>query len=164
MIKDGWHGYTCSMFLIGEVTPYAKRLCELTYVAMWKGIEKVKPGARLGDIGHAIQRFGEGQGLSIVREFCGHGIGSVFHEEPQVLHYGQPHTGELLQTGMIFTIEPMINQVKRDIKEMGDGWTIVTKDRSLSAQWEHTVLVTETGYEILTQSAGTPPAPAGLGV
>ena len=163
VIKDGWHGDTSRMFLIGEVTPFAKRLCELTYVAMWKGIEKVKPGARLGDIGHAIQRFAEGQGLSVVREFCGHGIGSVFHEEPQVLHYGTPNTGELLQAGMIFTIEPMINQGKRDIKEMGDGWTIVTKDRSLSAQWEHTVLVTETGYEILTQSAGTPSVPGDIG-
>ena len=137
---------------------------------MWKGIEIVKPGARLGDIGHAIQTFAENAGYSVVREYCGHGIGRKFHEDPQVLHYGRPNTGVELVPGMIFTIEPMINMGKREIKEGRkgkgpyDGWTIVTKDRSLSAQWEHTVLVTETGYEILTQSAGTPPAPAGLGV
>jgi methionyl aminopeptidase len=113
----------------------------------------------LGDIGAAIQRFAEGQGLSIVREYCGHGIGDTFHDEPQVLHYGTPGTGPVLQAGMVFTIEPMVNQGKRDIKAMADGWTVVTKDRSLSAQWEHTVLVTETGYEILTQSAGTPARP-----
>jgi methionyl aminopeptidase len=159
VIKDGWFGDTSRMFMVGPVTPYAKRLCELTYQAMWKGIEKVRAGAHLGDIGAAIQRFAEGQGLSIVREYCGHGIGDTFHDEPQVLHYGTPGTGPVLQAGMVFTIEPMVNQGKRDIKAMADGWTVVTKDRSLSAQWEHTVLVTETGYEILTQSAGTPARP-----
>ena len=159
VIKDGWFGDTSRMFMVGQVSPYAKRLCELTYQAMWKGIEKVKAGARLGDIGAAIQRFAEGQGLSIVREYCGHGIGDTFHDEPQVLHYGTPGTGPVLQAGMVFTIEPMVNQGKRDIKAMADGWTVVTKDRSLSAQWEHTVLVTETGFEILTQSAGTPAQP-----
>jgi methionyl aminopeptidase len=159
VIKDGWYGDTSRMFMVGQVTPYAKRLCELTYQAMWKGIEKVKAGAHLGDIGAAIQRFAEGQGLSIVREYCGHGIGDTFHDEPQVLHYGTPGTGPVLQAGMVFTIEPMVNQGKREIKAMADGWTVVTKDRSLSAQWEHTVLVTETGYEILTQSAGTPAKP-----
>ena len=161
VIKDGWHGDTSRMFLIGECSIAAKRLVSTTYDAMWKGIEMVRPGARLGDIGHAIQKFAEGLGFSIVREFCGHGIGQRFHEEPQVLHYGKPGTLEELKTGMIFTIEPMINAGKRDIKEaLNDGWTIVTKDRSLSAQWEHTVLVTETGYEVLTLSAGSPATPA----
>ncbi len=160
VIKNGWHGDTSRMFLVGETSIAAKRLCALTYEAMWKGIEVVKPGARLGDIGHAIQRFAEAAGYSVVREFCGHGIGQKFHEDPQVLHYGKPGTGMELQPGMVFTIEPMINQGKREIKEMGDGWTIVTKDRSLSAQWEHTVVCTETGYEVLTLSAGSPPIPA----
>jgi methionyl aminopeptidase len=161
VIKDGWHGDTSRMFLIGECSIAAKRLCRITYEAMWHGIAKVKPGARLGDIGHAIQVFAEKQGMSIVREFCGHGIGQVFHEEPQVLHYGRPGTLELLLPGMVFTIEPMINLGKRDIKDgpEKDGWTIVTRDHSLSAQWEHTVLVTETGYEVLTVSAGSPPIP-----
>jgi hypothetical protein len=127
---------------------------------MWHGIVRVKPGARLGDIGFAIQKFAESNGYSVVREFCGHGIGKVFHEEPQVLHYGKPGTLEELKPGMTFTIEPMINAGRKDIKEMGDGWTIVTKDHSLSAQWEHTILVTETGYEVLTLSAGSPPPPA----
>jgi methionyl aminopeptidase len=127
---------------------------------MWLGIAKVKPGNRLGDIGHAIQQHAEKHGYSVVREFCGHGVGRVFHEEPQVLHYGRPGTGEELVPGMIFTIEPMINAGRREIREMPDGWTIKTKDRSLSAQWEHTVLVTETGYEVLTVSAGMPPPPA----
>ncbi len=127
---------------------------------MWHGIVQVRPGARLGDIGWAIQKFAEAQGYSVVREFCGHGIGKVFHEEPQVLHYGKPGTLEELEPGMTFTIEPMINAGRRDIKEMGDGWTIVTKDHSLSAQWEHTILVTETGYEVLTLSAGSPKPPA----
>ena len=160
VIKDGWHGDTSRMFVVGEGSIAAKRLCQLTYEAMWKGIVKVRPGARLGDIGHAIQTFAEGHGLSVVREFCGHGIGRKFHEEPQVLHYGRPGTLDKLEPGMIFTIEPMINAGRREIKESGDGWTIVTKDRSLSAQWEHTVLVTETGYEVLTLSAGSPPIPA----
>jgi methionyl aminopeptidase len=160
VIKDGWHGDTSRMFIVGEASIAAKRLCAITYEAMWHGIAQVKPGVRLGDIGWAIQKFAENLGFSIVREFCGHGIGQVFHEEPQVLHYGKPGTLEELKAGMTFTIEPMINAGKRDIKEMGDGWTIVTKDRSLSAQWEHTILVTETGYEVLTLSAGSPPVPA----
>jgi methionyl aminopeptidase len=160
VIKDGWHGDTSRMFIVGEGSIAAKRLCSMTYDAMWKGIVKVKPGARLGDIGHSIQTFAENAGFSIVREFCGHGIGSKFHEEPQVLHYGRPGTLEELVPGMVFTIEPMINAGRRDIRETGDGWTIVTRDRSLSAQWEHTVLVTETGYEVLTLSAGSPPLPA----
>jgi len=159
VIKDGWFGDTSRMFLVGECSIQAKRLTAVTYEAMWKGIEQVKPGAHLGDIGHAIQKFAEGLGFSIVREFCGHGIGQKFHEDPQVLHYGKPGTLLELKPGMIFTIEPMINVGKRDIKEMNDGWTIVTKDRSLSAQWEHTVLVTETGYEVLSLSAGSPPVP-----
>ena len=136
-----------------------KRLCQLTYDAMWHGIVKVKPGTRLGDIGFAIQRFAEGHGFSVVREFCGHGIGEKFHEDPQVLHYGKPGTLEELQAGMTFTIEPMINAGRRDIKELGDGWTIVTRDHSLSAQWEHTILVTPTGYEVLTLSEGSPALP-----
>ncbi|MFM2068708.1 MAG: type methionyl aminopeptidase [Pseudomonadota bacterium] len=159
VIKNGWHGDTSRMFIVGEGSIAAKRLCSLTYDAMWKGIAKVRPGIKLGDIGHAIQTFVEHQGLSVVREFCGHGIGRKFHEEPQVLHYGRPGTLEALTPGMCFTIEPMVNAGRRDIKEAGDGWTIVTKDRSLSAQWEHTVLVTETGYEVLTLSAGSPPPP-----
>ena len=159
VIKDGWHGDTSRMFVVGEGSIAAKRLCSLTYEAMWKGIVMVKPGARLGDIGHQIQKFAESQGFSVVREFCGHGIGRKFHEEPQVLHYGKPGTLDELKAGMTFTIEPMINAGKRDIRETGDGWTIVTRDRSLSAQWEHTVLVTESGYEVLTLSAGSPPPP-----
>ena len=160
VIKDGWHGDTSRMFVVGEGSIAAKRLCQITYEAMWKGIQKVKPGARLGDIGHAIQTFAESQGFSVVREFCGHGIGRKFHEEPQVLHYGRPGTLEELVPGMVFTIEPMINAGRREIRELGDGWTIVTKDRSLSAQWEHTIAVTETGYDILTLSAGSPAPPA----
>ncbi len=165
IIKDGWHGDNSRMFVVGEGTIAAKRLCHLTFDAMWKGICMVKPGARLGDVGHAIQKFAEGAGYSVVREFCGHGVGARFHEEPQVLHYGRPGTLEELRPGMIFTIEPMINIGRREIKEDRranrpyDGWTIVTRDRSLSAQWEHTVLVTESGYEVLTVSAGSPPAP-----
>ncbi|HSH72774.1 MAG TPA: type I methionyl aminopeptidase [Methylophilaceae bacterium] len=160
VIKDGYHGDTSRMFYVGEPSIQAKRLCEITYDCMWIGISKVKPGATLGDIGHFIQVHAEKNGFSVVREFCGHGIGKKFHEDPQVLHYGKPGTGMKLQAGMIFTIEPMINAGKRDIKQLGDGWTIVTKDHSLSAQWEHTVLVTETGYEVLTVSAGTPATPS----
>ncbi|EHR71095.1 methionine aminopeptidase, type I [Burkholderiales bacterium JOSHI_001] len=163
VIKDGWHGDTSRMFVVGEGSIAAKRLCSITYEAMWKGIVKVKPGARLGDVGHAIQMFAESQGFSIVREFCGHGIGRKFHEEPQVLHYGRPGTLDELVPGMVFTIEPMINAGRRDIRELGDGWTIVTRDKSLSAQWEHTVVVTDTGYEVLTLSAGSPPPPAFVG-
>jgi methionyl aminopeptidase len=161
-IKDGWHGDSSRMFLVGEVSIAAKRLCQVTYEAMWQGIMRVKPGIRLGDIGFAIQTFTEKHGFSVVREFCGHGIGAKFHEDPQVLHYGRPGTLEELKPGMIFTIEPMINIGKRDIKDgpEKDGWSIVTRDHSLSAQWEHTVLVTETGYEVLTLSAGSPAIPA----
>lgn len=163
VIKDGWYGDNSRMFLIGgeaACSVAARRLCQVTYEAMWKGIEMVRPGARLGDIGHAIQTFAEANGYTVVREFCGHGIGQRFHEEPQVLHYGRPGTLEELKPGMTFTIEPMINAGRRDIREMGDGWTIVTRDRSLSAQWEHTVLVTPAGYEVLTLSAGSPQLPS----
>lgn len=159
VIKDGYHGDTSRMFHVGETSIQAKRLSEITYKAMWLGINTVKPGATLGDIGHAIQTFAEKSGYSVVREFCGHGIGKKFHEDPQVLHYGKPGTGVVLKEGMIFTIEPMINAGKRDIKHMPDGWTVVTKDRSLSAQWEHTILVTNSGYEVLTVSDGTPARP-----
>lgn len=159
VIKDGYHGDTSRMFVVGEGSVAARRLCQITYEAMWIGIDQVRPGATLGDVGHAIQKFAEGFGYSVVREFCGHGIGTKFHEEPQVLHYGRPGTGVRLEKGMIFTIEPMLNAGRREIKEMPDGWTIVTKDHSLSAQWEHTVLVTEDGYEVLTVSAGTPAKP-----
>ncbi len=158
-IKNQYHGDTSRMFCVGEASIQAKRLCEITYQAMWHGIRKVKSGAQLGDIGYAIQSFVEPLGYSVVREFCGHGIGKVFHESPQVLHYGKPGTGLKLETGMIFTIEPMINAGKAGIKQLGDGWTIVTKDHSLSAQWEHTVLVTDSGFEVLTLSAGSPPPP-----
>ena len=150
VIKDGFHGDTSKMFFIGEPSILSRRLVEATHEAMFRGIAQVRPGARLGDIGHAIQSFVEPQGFSVVREYCGHGIGREFHEEPQVLHYGNPGTGLVLQSGMCFTIEPMINSGKRFIKLLPDGWTVVTKDRSLSAQWEHTVLVTDQGHEILT--------------
>jgi len=161
-IKDGWHGDSSRMFMVGEVSIAAKRLCHITYEAMWQGIMRVKPGVRLGDIGFAIQQFTERQGFSIVREFCGHGIGNKFHEDPQVLHYGRPGTLAELKPGMTFTIEPMINAGKRDIKDgpEKDGWSIVTRNHSLSAQWEHTVLVTDTGYEVLTVSKNSPPIPA----
>jgi methionyl aminopeptidase len=150
VIKDEYHGDTSKMFCVGEVSPHAKRLIKITQESMYLGIQQVKPGATLGDIGQAIQKHAEGNRYSVVREFCGHGIGKVFHEDPQVLHYGKAGTGEVLQPGMIFTIEPMINLGKRHIKILSDGWTVVTKDRSLSAQWEHTVLVTADGHEILT--------------
>ncbi|WP_153108708.1 type I methionyl aminopeptidase [Propionivibrio limicola] len=159
IIKDGYHGDTSRMFQVGEVSIQAKRLCEITFECMWLGIAQVRPGARLGDIGHAIQLYAEKAGYSVVREFCGHGIGARFHEDPQVVHFGKPGTGVELKTNMIFTIEPMINAGKAAIRQLADGWTVVTKDHSLSAQWEHTVLVTETGFEILTLSAGTRPAP-----
>ncbi len=159
-IKDGWHGDTSRMYCVGEVSIQARRLCEASYQAMWCGIRAVRHGAHLGDIGHAIQSYVEPLGYSVVREFCGHGLGRNFHEEPQVLHYGKPGTGLKLEAGMTFTIEPMINAGKAGVKQLGDGWTIVTKDHSLSAQWEHTILVTATGYEVLTVSAGSPPPPA----
>jgi methionyl aminopeptidase len=160
VIKDGYHGDTSRMFCVGTPSIQAKRLCDITYECMWLGIEQVRPGATLGDIGYAIQKYAESSGYSVVREFCGHGIGKKFHEDPQVLHYGRPGTGLKLQQGMMFTIEPMINAGKRDIRQMGDGWSIVTKDRSLSAQWEHTILVTATGYEVMTVSAESPPVPS----
>ncbi|MFO1324265.1 MAG: type I methionyl aminopeptidase [Burkholderiales bacterium] len=160
VIKDGFHGDTSRMFMVGRTSIQAKRLAELTYEAMWRGIRAVRPGAHLGDIGSTIQRFAEGHGFSVVREFCGHGIGRQFHEEPQVLHYGRAGTGLKLQPGMIFTIEPMINAGRAGIRCLADGWTIVTADHSLSAQWEHTVLVTEEGFDVLTVSAGSPPPPA----
>jgi len=159
VIKNGWHGDSSRMYLVGDVSIAARRLCRLTYEAMWKGSRQVRDGAYLGDIGHAIQTFAEGHGLSVVREYCGHGIGQNFHEDPQVLHYGKPGTLEQLKAGMTITIEPMLNIGRKDIKELGDGWTIVTKDHSLSAQWEHTVLVTPTGYEVLTLSAASPAIP-----
>lgn len=151
VIKDGYHGDTSKMFMVGEVSPLARRLAQVSYECMWIGIEMVKPGARLGDIGHAIQDHAESNNFSVVREYCGHGIGRQFHEEPQVLHYGKPGTGLVLEPGMIFTIEPMVNAGKRHVKLMPDNWTVVTKDHSLSAQWEHTILVTGDGYEVLTK-------------
>ena len=160
VIKDGYHGDTSRMFYVGEPSIQAKRLCEVTYECMWIGISKVKPGATLGDIGASIQKHAERHGFSVVQEFCGHGIGKKFHEDPQVLHYGKAGTGLKLQAGMIFTIEPMINAGKRFIKQLGDGWTVVTKDHSLSAQWEHTILVTPSGYEVLTVSDGSPSSPS----
>jgi methionyl aminopeptidase len=159
VIKGGWHGDTSRMFYLGAPSIQAKRLVETTFEAMWRGIRAVRPGARLGDIGHTIQEFAEGHHFSVVREFCGHGIGRQFHEEPQVVHYGRPGTGMQLQPGMIFTIEPMINAGRAAIRALADGWTIVTADHSLSAQWEHTVLVTPEGYEVLTVSDGAPPPP-----
>ncbi len=150
VIKDGYHGDTSKMFCVGQVAPHAQRLVEITREALFLGIEQVKPGATLGDIGHAIQKHAESNRYSVVREFCGHGIGQEFHEEPHVMHFGQPGEGTSLVPGMIFTIEPMLNQGKRHMKILKDGWTAITKDRSLSAQWEHTILVTPTGYEILT--------------
>jgi methionyl aminopeptidase len=163
VIKDGYHGDNSRMYYVGEPSIAARRLCEVTYECMWLGIAQVRPGAALGDIGHAIQVHAEKNGYSVVREFCGHGIGRKFHEDPQILHYGRPGTLDRLQAGMTFTIEPMINAGRREIKELRDGWTIVTKDHSLSAQWEHTVLVTPDGYEILTTSAGTP-EPAAIAI
>jgi methionyl aminopeptidase len=152
VIKDGYHGDTSRMFCVGESTVIGRRVCEVAYNALYKGIEVVKPGTTLGDIGHAIQQYAEGERCSVVREYCGHGIGKQFHEEPQILHYGRAGEGLAVQAGMVFTIEPMINAGKRHVKLLPDDWTVVTKDRSLSAQWEHTVLVTETGYELLTLS------------
>ena len=138
------------MYLIGDVSPLARRLVKATYEGMWRGIKAVKPGATLGDIGHAIQSYVEGQGYSVVREYCGHGIGKEMHEEPQILHYGKPGEGPVLQEGMVFTIEPMINQGDSRIKTKKDGWTVVTRDKKLSAQWEHTIAVTADGFEVLT--------------
>ena len=166
LIREGFHGDTSRMYFAGEPSILARRLSVACHEAMWRGIRVVRPGARLGDIGHAIQHYTEKvEGFSVVREYCGHGIGRVYHEDPQVLHYGTPGTGLELQPGMTFTIEPMINAGRRDVRLLPDGWTVVTKDRSLSAQWEHTVLVTETGFEVLTlgaaaASAAAPPSAA----
>ncbi|WP_339079691.1 type I methionyl aminopeptidase [Pseudomonas sp. TMP9] len=150
VIKDGYHGDTSKMFMVGKVPEWAERLATITQECMYKGIALVKPGTRLGDIGEVIQKHAEKNGFSVVREFCGHGIGAVFHEEPQVLHYGRAGTGMALVEGMTFTIEPMINQGRAETRTLGDGWTAITKDRKLSAQWEHTILVTADGYEIFT--------------
>jgi methionyl aminopeptidase len=163
VIKDGFHGDSSRMYYVGAPSIQARRLCDTTYECMWIGIANVRPGSRLGDIGAAIQAHAEKNGFSVVREFCGHGIGRKFHEDPQVLHYGKAGTGLQLEPGMTFTVEPMINAGKPAIRELADGWTIVTKDHSLSAQWEHTVLVTETGYDVLTRSSGSPPPPTGIG-
>lgn len=151
VIKDGFHGDTSKMFFVGQPTIRARRLVEVTYECMNLGIKMVRPGVRLGEIGHAIQKHAEQAHYSVVREYCGHGIGREFHEDPQILHYGEPGTGIALQAGMTFTIEPMINAGNRHVKLLPDQWTVVTKDRSLSAQWEHTVLVTDDGYEVLTR-------------
>lgn len=150
VIKDGFHGDTSKMFAVGSASVLAKRLMQTTQDAMWRGIGMVAPGVRLGDIGHAIQQLAEAAGFSIVREYCGHGIGRNFHEEPQVMHYGKPGTGLELRAGMCFTIEPMINAGKAPIRLLPDQWTVVTRDRKLSAQWEHTLLVTDSGHEVLT--------------
>ena len=156
VIVDGWHGDTSRMYGIGEVARKAERLMDVTYEAMMRGINAVKPGATLGDLGHAIQSYAEGERTAVVREFCGHGLGKVFHDAPNILHFGKPGQGEVLKPGMIFTIEPMLNLGSPSVKVLGDGWTAVTKDKSLSAQYEHSVGVTETGVEIFTKS------PAGL--
>jgi methionyl aminopeptidase len=150
IIKDGWFGDTSRMFFVGEPGILAKRLVRTTYEAMRAGIQQVRPGATLGDVGHAIQTVAHREGFSVVREYCGHGIGQIYHDEPQVMHVGRPGEGLTLKPGMVFTIEPMINAGKAAVKHLPDGWTVVTKDRSLSAQWEHMVAVTESGFEILT--------------
>ena len=155
VIKDEYHGDTSRMFYVGEVSSIAKKVCEIAKECMMLGVNMVKPGVQLGDIGHAIQQHAEAKNFSVVREYCGHGIGKIFHEEPQVLHYGKPHTGVTLQEGMTFTIEPMINVGRKETRLLADDWTVVTKDRSLSAQWEHTILVTADGVEILTASANS---------
>ncbi|NOX42246.1 MAG: type I methionyl aminopeptidase [Gammaproteobacteria bacterium] len=154
VIKDEYHGDTSKMFFVGEPSILAKRVTEVCLECLYIGINEVKPGARLGDIGHAIQQHAESNHYSVVREYCGHGIGQIFHEEPQILHYGEKHTGLILEPGMIFTIEPMVNTGKRHVKLLPDKWTVITKDRGLSAQWEHTILTTETGYEVLTKRPG----------
>ena len=155
-LLDGWHGDTSRMFPVGDVGVKGRRLCDVTYEAMMRGLEQVKPGNTTGDIGAAIQRFVEKQGFSVVRDFCGHGLGQVFHDMPNILHYGTPGSGHVMKPGMFFTVEPMVNAGKWQVKLLADGWTAVTKDRSLSAQFEHSVAVTETGCEIFTTS------PAGL--
>ena len=152
VILDGWHGDSSRMFFAGEVKRKARRLSDVTYEAMMKGIEAIRPGTTLGDIGHAIQTFAEAARCSVVRDFCGHGLGRVFHDAPNILHYGEPGGGPELREGMFFTVEPMINLGRYDVKVLGDGWTAVTKDRSLSAQFEHSIGVTATGHEIFTLS------------
>ncbi len=155
VIKDGYHGDTSKMFCVGDVAPHAKRLIDITQECLYLAIRLVKPGIKLGDIGYAIQQHAEKNRFSVVREYCGHGIGAIFHEDPQVLHYGTPNTGIIIKEGMTFTIEPMINAGKRDVKlNTVDGWTVTTKDRSLSAQWEHTLGVTKDGVEIFTLRKG----------
>jgi len=151
-ILDGWHGDTSRMFLVGKVGVQAKKLVDATYEAMMLGIGEVKPGQTVGDIGHAIQIFAEGLGFSVVRDFCGHGVGRVFHDSPSILHFGRPKSGPILKPGMFFTVEPMINAGRYEVKILDDGWTAVTRDKKLSAQFEHTVAVTETGCEIFTLS------------
>ena len=151
VIKNDYHGDTSKMFFVGDPSIRAKRLVQITYECMKLGIDMVKPGVRLGDVGHAIQQHAESNNYSVVREYCGHGIGREFHEDPQVLHYGQKDTGLIIEEGMIFTIEPMINMGKRHVKLLPDEWTVVTKDHSLSAQWEHTILVTTDDHEVLTK-------------
>ena len=163
VILDGWHGDTSRMFFVGKPSVKAQRLVEATYRAMMAGIEAVRPGAQLGDIGHAIQTVAEAERFSVVRDFCGHGIGRIFHDAPSVLHFGKPETGPELREGMFFTVEPMINAGRWEVKVLDDGWTAVTRDRSLSAQFEHTVGVTADGFELFTRSpAGfdSPPYPA----
>jgi methionyl aminopeptidase len=159
VIRDGYFGDNSRTFVVGEGSVLARRLVQVTYECMWMGIRAVRPGAHLGDIGHAVQRHAEAHAFSVVREYCGHGIGTAFHEEPQIVHYGRPGTGLQLMPGMIFTIEPMINAGKRDVRTMPDNWTVKTRDHSLSAQWEHTVLVTDVGYDVLTVSALSPAPP-----
>jgi len=156
VIQDGWHGDTSKMFLVGEPSVKARRICDVAHQALLIGIEQVRPGATLGDIGHAIQSYAEAERCSVVREYCGHGIGRVFHESPQVLHYGRPGEGLRLEPGMTFTIEPMINLGKPHTRLLPDGWTVITRDRSLSAQWEHTLAVTDTGVEVLTRLPDDP--------
>jgi len=157
VIKDGFHGDTSKMFLIGDVAPHARKLVQIAHECLYKGIELVRPGTTLGDIGSAIQQYAEANHYSVVREYCGHGIGRIFHEEPQVLHYGIPGTGMRLQEGMTFTIEPMINAGTRHTKlSRKDGWTVTTRDRRLSAQWEHTLVVTSDGVEVLTRRTEEP--------
>ena len=153
VIKDGFHGATSRMFFVGKPSVMAARLSRICFQSMWCGIRKIKSGAHLGDIGHAVQTHAEKHRFSVVRDYCGHGIGRVFHEAPQDLHYGQPGTGLELQSGMTLTVEPMLNVGRRHVRLLNDGWTVVTKDHSLSAQWEHTILVTESGYEVLTLGA-----------
>jgi len=154
VIKDGWHGDTSRMYYVGETSKPTRKLVETTYAAMWAGIRAVKPKATLGDVGFAIQTVAEKAGYSVVLDYCGHGIGQVYHEDPQVTHYGRPGQGMVLKPGMLFTIEPMINAGKAATRELSDGWTVETRDKSLSAQWEHMVHVTETGFEVLTLAPG----------